>query len=301
MPRPAAALAALVLAAGSAFEAAAETKPNAAPSSATPPAALRQAPVMQTGVAILSLERKFNIPGWEIVAKLSNASAEAAPKGSHGIELKCTSSMAAARTVRRVLHDIGGHGQLDIAIFRNQQSAPVAPGPTPVGPPIPNFFNPFGSGDNSEFLSQQAPLTAGLPWSCSVSVATNPGRPGSGVAKTIAWGVEFDYGISDISFEKAMSAPPTVNVRVAVLSKKTGNAPLALPVAGDLRKLRLACSKPGEASKNAESPAADSVLFGTANAGFLPAPASGWSCRATLVGAGADLDPSNDTWALTAP
>lgn len=299
MPRSAA-LAALILAAGSA---AAETQPKPATSAATPPpqAVLKQAPVMQPGLAIISLERQFNFPGWEIVAKLSNASAEAAPKGSHGVELKCTSSMAAARTVRRVLHEVGGHGQLEIAIFQNRQTAPVVPGPTPIGPPIPNFFHPFGSGDNSEFQSQQTLLTAGLPWSCSVSVATNPARPGSGVPKTIAWGVEFDYGISDISFEKAMTAPPTVNVRVSVISKKTANAPLALPVVSDLRKLRLACNKPGEAPKNAEAPAADSVLFGTANAGFLPAPASGWTCRATLVGAGADLDPSNDTWALTAP
>jgi hypothetical protein len=298
MPRPAAALAALVFAAGSV---AADTPPKTTSSAATPPppVALRQAPVMGPGVSIISLQRTSSSTGWDVVAKLANASAEAAPKGSHGIELKCASSMAAARTVRRVLHDIGGHGHLEVAIFQNRQVVPVAPGPTPWNP-YQNLPNPFGIGDNGDSL-QQPPLPAGPEWSCSATVAAAFSRPGIGVPKTIAWGVEFDYGISDISFEKAMTAPPTVNVRVAVLSKKPGNAPFAPPVAGDLRKLRLACSKPGETPKNAESPAAASVLFGTANAGFLPAPASGWSCRATLVGPGTDLDPSNDTWALTAP
>jgi hypothetical protein len=117
----------------------------------------------------------------------------------------------------------------------------------------------------------------------------------------VSWGPEVDFGISDLSFEKAATAPPSVNVRVSVLAKWSGGGAF-MPSGGPIaRTLRLACSKPGEVAKNAEAAAAASVLFGSAGAGFLPAPAAGWTCRATLSGPGPDTDPSNDTWALTAP
>ncbi len=303
MPRPVPILAALILAAGSAV---AETGTKSA-ISATPPAApQKQVYGPPPGLGVTSVERQiggtignvFYTGGSDVVARLFNASADPSPKGTHGIELKCTSLSAPARTVRRLVKEVAAHGHLDVKIIENDQTAPDAPAQPPFpNIPFPSYANPFGGlpTDQPEKLLDDGPA-----WTCTVGLAPPRGRPGP-PSKSISWGPEFDYGISGITFEDAMSAPPTVNVRVAVLSKRIGNQMFVTPVGAVKRTLRLDCSKPGSSAMTAEKPASGSVLFGAAGAGLLPAPAAGWTCKATLVGPGPDVDPSNDSWSLTAP
>ncbi len=307
MPRPVPILAALILAAGSAV---AETGTKPAISAATPPPAASQKQVFGPlpGLSVTSVERQiggkignaFYMGGSDVVARLFNASAEPAPKGSHGIELKCTSPSAPARTVRRLVKEVAAHGHLDVKIIENDQTGPDAPAQPPFpNIPFPSYGNPFVVGlpttDQPEKLLDDGPA-----WACTVGLAAPRGRSGP-PSKSISWGPEFDYGISGITFEDALSAPPTVNVKVAVLSKRIGNQMFVSPVGAVKRTLRLDCSKPGFPASMAEKPASGSVLFGAAGAGFLPAPAAGWTCKATLAGPGPDLDPSNDSWSLTAP
>lgn len=315
MPRLTPILTALILAAGAA-SAETGTKPPATAATPPPAAALRQAPSVQPRLTITSFQRQesFGSLGQDVVAKISNASASPLPKGDWGLEVKCTSPSSPQHVVRRALDAIPGHAQLEITVFANKQSVPGAPPPTIFGPPIPNAQNPLGGlgwgGTLSPPQRQAAPLmdpdpkpplVAGPAWSCTAGLGPASGAGGFPVQSTAAWGVEFDFGISDISFEKAMTAPPTVNVKVSVLSKKIGNALWAPRIDSLKRSLHLECSKQGSPPKTADLPAADTVLFGSAAAGFLPAPATGWSCKATLAGPGPDKDPSNDSWSLTAP
>lgn len=309
MPRPAATLASLLalpLIAG-----AAETAPKPPAAAPTPPAAMRQAISLQPPFTIVSLQNELHLYEYEMAAKVSNISPVAVPGGSWGIEIACTSPSFPQHIVRRALGPVPVQGWVIVRMFGNTQESSVPP-PAWIGPQIPNGGASSGgaNGSGAPTSHQPAPmmdpgpkplLVRGPGWTCKAGLGLASGAGGFPTSIQTSLRTEFDFGISGIVFEPAATAPPTVNVRVSVLSKKVQGENWAPPVASIPRTLHIDCRKAGQPSRVADLPAAESVLFGSPAAGFLKAPATGWSCRATLVGPGADGDPTNDSWSLAAP
>jgi hypothetical protein len=310
MPRRAATLASLLalpLIAG-----AAETAPKPPAAAPTPPAAMRQAISLQPPFTIVSLQTETHLSEFEIVAKVSNISAVAIPGGSWGIELACVSPSFPQHIVRRALEPVPAHGQVEVWIFGSSQHVSGLVPTHTIGPDLGTFgvSVPSGNAGGHSQSRQTAPLmdpspkpllVRGPAWTCKAGLGLASGAGGFPTTIQTSLKNEFDFGISGIVFEPAATAPPTVNVRVSVLSKKVQGENWAPPVASIPRTLHVDCRKAGQTSRVADLPAAETVLFGSSAAGFLQAPATGWSCRTTLVGPGADADPTNDSWSLAAP